>query len=62
MKLHRHREHNYVKKLSRLIAQGALPLGTQGEFLAEPFLERLAAWATEHPEWHAAEMRKWRRP
>jgi hypothetical protein len=27
MKLHRHREHNYVKKLNRLIAQGALPVG-----------------------------------
>jgi hypothetical protein len=27
MKLRRHREHNYAKKLRRLIAQGALPVG-----------------------------------
>jgi hypothetical protein len=27
MKLHRHREHNYVKKLRRLQAQGGLPVG-----------------------------------
>jgi hypothetical protein len=27
MKLHRHRAHNYVKKLNRLIALGALPVG-----------------------------------
>jgi hypothetical protein len=27
MKLPRHREHNYQKKLRRLIAQGALPVG-----------------------------------
>jgi hypothetical protein len=26
MKLHRHREHNYLKKLARLQAQGALPV------------------------------------
>ena len=38
------------------------PLNAQGEFLVEPFLAGLARWAEEHPEWHAAEMRKWRRP
>ena len=38
------------------------PLNAQGEFLVEPFLAGLARWAKEHPEWHAAEMRKWRRP
>jgi hypothetical protein len=27
MKRHRHREHNYTKKLRRLLAQGALPVG-----------------------------------
>jgi len=27
MKLHRQRQHHYVKKLNRLIAQGALPVG-----------------------------------
>ncbi len=30
MKLHRHREHHDVKKLNRLIAQGALPVGVGG--------------------------------
>jgi hypothetical protein len=38
------------------------PLGAQGEFLVEPFLVGLARWAKEHPEWHAAEMRKRWRP
>jgi hypothetical protein len=31
MKLHRRREHNYVKKLNRLIALGALPVGISTE-------------------------------
>jgi hypothetical protein len=38
------------------------PLGTQGEFLVEPFLAALERWAKAHPEWHAAETRKRWRP
>jgi hypothetical protein len=40
----------------------AAPLNAQGDFVVEPFLAGLERWAKEHPEWHAAQMRKWRRP
>jgi hypothetical protein len=38
------------------------PLNAQGAFLVDPFLAALERWAQAHPEWHAQEMRKRRRP
>jgi hypothetical protein len=46
-----------------LIAVAATaPLVGQGEFAVAPFLAALERWAAEHPEQHAEELRKRRRP